>query len=276
MRRLGLSLTWGWLLLFLVAPLVIVLAISFAQPVDGIPPFGWENFLPDAADYALLAADSYYVSAFWQSMLVASLSSLFCLLIGYPMALAIARSPPNRQAFLLLLVILPFWTGFLLRITAWIGLLKDDGVLNAVLLALGVIHSPMRLLYTSVALYLGMVYCYLPFMILPLYARLSKRDPALEEAAADLGDGPWLVFWRVTFPLSLPGVVAGLLLVFIPTSGEYVIPELLGGPGAQTIGRVVWTEFFDNHDWPMAATVSIALIVLLVPAAILQWRQGDN
>jgi putrescine transport system permease protein len=192
------------------------------------------------------------------------------------MALAIARSPPNRQAFLLLLVILPFWTGFLLRITAWIGLLKDDGVLNAVLLALGVIHSPMRLLYTSVALYLGMVYCYLPFMILPLYARLSKRDPALEEAAADLGDGPWLVFWRVTFPLSLPGVVAGLLLVFIPTSGEYVIPELLGGPGAQTIGRVVWTEFFDNHDWPMAATVSIALIVLLVPAAILQWRQGDN
>jgi len=275
-RSLSLLLPWAWLLLFLLVPLVIVLAISFAQPVDGIPPFGWENFLPDPADYATLVADSYYVSAFWRSMLVASLSSFFCLLIGYPMALAIARSPPNRQSFLLLLVILPFWTGFLLRITAWIGLLKDDGVLNAALLALGIIHSPLKLLYTDVALYLGMVYCYLPFMLLPLFARLQKRDPALEEAAADLGDGPWRVFWRVTFPLSLPGVVAGLLLVFIPTSGEYVIPELLGGPGAQTIGRVVWTEFFDNHDWPMAATVSIALIVLLVPAAILQWRQGDT
>jgi putrescine transport system permease protein len=275
-QTLALLLPWAWLLLFLLLPLLIVLAISFAQPVDGIPPFGWEGGLPDPADYATLVQDSYYLSALLRSLEIATLSSLFCLLLGYPMALAIASSPPSRRSWLLLLVILPFWTGFLLRITAWIGLLKDDGIINECLLLLGLIHAPLKLLYTDWALYLGMVYGYLPFMVLPLYARLSKRDPALEEAAADLGAAPWRVFWRVTFPLSLPGVVAGLLLVFIPTSGEYVIPELLGGPSAQTIGRVVWTEFFDNHDWPMASTVAIALIALLVPAAVLQWRRGDT
>jgi putrescine transport system permease protein len=174
---------------------------------------------------------------------------------------------------LLLLVILPFWTGFLLRITAWIGLLGDGGWINGALLWLGLIREPLHLLYTQGAMYVGMVYCYLPFMVLPLYSVLSGLDPALEEAGADLGASPLTVFRLVTWPQSLPGVAAGLLLVFIPTTGEYVIPELLGGRGAETIGQVLSTEFFENHDWPMAATVAVMLIVLLLPAAGLAWRR---
>jgi putrescine transport system permease protein len=171
------------------------------------------------------------------------------------------------------MVILPFWTGFLLRITAWIGLLRDQGWINACLEWLGLIEAPLHLLYTQGAMYAGLVYAYMPFMVLPLYARLSRLDPNLAEAAADLGASPWAVFRRVIWPHSRPGVVAGMLLVFIPTTGEYVIPELLGGPGAETIGRVLWTEFFDNHDWPMAATVALALILLLLPATAYVWRR---
>jgi putrescine transport system permease protein len=209
------------------------------------------------------------------SLEIAGISAVASLLIGYPMALAIARSRPRRRSLLLLLVILPFWTGFLLRINAWIGLLKDEGWINQVLLAVHLVREPLPLLYSDFAMYVGIVYAYLPFMILPLYARLSRLDPALLEAAADLGAPPWRAFLSVTLPLSMPGVWAGLALVFIPAVGEYVIPELLGGPRAQTVGRVLWAEFFQNRDWPQAAALASALVfLLLVPAAFVQHRQG--
>ncbi len=268
-RALVLALPWGWLALFLLLPMAILLVIALAQPADGVPPF---SLALDPAAFAGLA-DPYYLAAFLLSLKLAAVSALACLLVGYPMALAIARAPPERRSLLLTLVILPFWTGFLLRMVAWIGLLRDDGWINAVLLRSGLIGVPLRLLYTDFAVYVGIVYAYLPFMVLPLYARLSRRDPALEEAAADLGAPPWRVFVRVVLPLSLPGVWAGLLLVFIPAMGEYVIPELLGGPSAETVGRVLWGEFFANHDWPTAAAVACALVaVLLLPAAVWQGR----
>jgi len=272
MRALVLLLPTIWLLAFVLVPLGIVLVIAFATSTAEIPPFALgfsgENFRQ-------LIADDFYFFAFLRSLQLAGVSSVFCLLIGYPMALAIARSPVRWRGALLTLVILPFWIGFLLRIIAWIGLLKDDGWINSFLGALGVPGAPFRLLYTGFAMYLGVAYCYLPFMFLPIYARLEKRDLALEEAAADLGASPWRVFRAVTLPLSLPGVWAGFLLVFIPALGEFVIPELLGGPGAETLGRVLWTEFFTNHDWPMASALAIFLLaVLLLPAALWQWWQG--
>jgi putrescine transport system permease protein len=261
---------WLWLAALVLAPLGLILAVSLAAPAEGIPPFAWA-LLPD--NYETLAADTYYLAAFGQSLRVAGVSALACLLIGYPMALAIARAAPRRRPLLLTLAVLPFWTGFLLRITAWIGLLRPDGWLDAALGAAGL--PPSGLLYTPTAMYLGMTYAYLPFMVLPLYARLSRRDPALEAAAADLGAPPLRVFATVTLPLSVPGIVAGLLLVFIPAMGEYVIPELLGGPGAETIGRVLWAEFFANRDWPTAsALAAVLLLVLVIPAAVWQWRQG--
>jgi len=262
----------GWLAALLgtalLAPLVCVLAVSLAAPADTIPPFAWA-FRP--ANYAGLA-DPYYLRAFAQSLVVASVSTLACLAIGYPMALAIARAPAARRGLLLTLVILPFWTGFLIRITAWIGVLKQDGWLDQALAALGL--PAAHLLYTPAAMYVGITYGYLPFMVLPLYARLSRRDPALEEAAADLGASSWVVFASVTWPLSLPGVVAGALLVFIPAMGEYVIPELMGGPGAQTVGRVLWSEFFANQDWPTAAALATVLLVVLVIPAVLWQRRA--
>lgn len=263
---------WAWLLLFVVAPVAIVAALSFSTSVPGVPPFTPLLQDPDPANYGVLTEDAFYLNAGLKSLAVAGVSSALCLLIGYPMALAIARAPERWRSLLLLLVMLPFWTGFLLRITAWIGLLRDEGWINLALGTLGL--PPLRLLYTDTAMYIGITYAYLPFMILPLYARLSRRDPLLEEAAADLGAAPWTVFRTVTWPLSLPGVAAGLALVFIPAVGEYVIPELLGGPGAQTIGRALWNEFFSNRDWPMAATVANALLLaLLVPMVALRTRQ---
>ena len=281
-RWLVLGPVWAWLLLFIAMPALIVLALSFSQAAASVPPYDplvtWNGWWPSlhllGDNYAALIDDDYYLDAALQSLLVASVSSLCCLLIGYPMALAIARAPERWRSLLLLLVMLPFWTGFLLRIVAWIGLLGDEGWINATLLSLGVIRAPLHMLYTRFAMYVGIVYCYLPFMVLPLYARLSKLDPALEEAAADLGAGPMRVFASVTLPLSLPGVAAGLALVFMPAVGEYVIPELLGGPSAQTIGRALWNEFFANHDWPMAAALANALLVgLLLPLALLRAGQ---
>ena len=259
-----------------------MLALSFSQAAASVPPYdplltwdGWRPVLHLLGDnYATLVADDYYLDAGLQSLLVASVSSLLCLLIGYPMALAIARAPEGWRSGLLLLVMLPFWTGFLLRIVAWIGLLADDGWINLALLWTGVIGAPLHMLYTRFAMYVGIVYCYLPFMVLPLYARLSRQDPALEEAAADLGAGPLGVFATVTLPLSLPGVAAGLALVFMPAVGEYVIPELLGGPSSQTIGRALWNEFFANHDWPLAcALANVLLAGLLLPLALLRAGQ---
>ncbi len=280
MRRwLVLGPVWAWLLLFVAAPAGIVVALSFSQAAASVPPYDplvtWEGWRPVlhlwGDNYAALVEDDLYLRAALQSLLVASVSSLLCLLVGYPMALAIARAPERWRSGLLLLVMLPFWTGFLLRIVAWIGLLADDGWINAALLGLGVVGSPLHMLYTRFAMYVGIVYCYLPFMVLPLYARLSRQDPALEEAAADLGGGPWRVFASVTLPLSLPGVAAGLALVFMPAVGEYVIPELLGGPASQTIGRALWSEFFANHDWPLAcALANVLLAGLLLPLALLR------
>ncbi len=262
---------WAWLTVFVVAPVLIVAALSFSTSVPGVPPFTPLLHDPDGANYAALTEDAFYLDAGLKSLVVAGVSSLLCLLIGYPMALAIARAPDRWRSGLLLLVMLPFWTGFLLRVTAWIGLLRDEGWINLALRALGL--PAARLLYTDFAMYIGITYAYLPFMILPLYARLSRRDPLLEEAAADLGATPWVGFLTVTLPLSLPGVAAGLALVFIPAVGEYVIPELLGGPGAQTIGRALWNEFFANRDWPMAAAVANALLLaLMAPMVLLRTR----
>jgi putrescine transport system permease protein len=255
------------LCLGLLAPLACILGVSLAAPRDGIPPFAWA-LLPE--NYLALA-DPYFLRAFAQSFRVAAVSTVACLLLGYPMALAIARAAPRRRGVLLTLVILPFWTGFLVRITAWIGVLKDGGWLDRALEAASL--PPAHLLYTPAAMYIGITYGYLPFMVLPLYARLARRDPALEEAAADLGASGLRVFASVTWPLSLPGVVAGCLLVFIPAMGEYVIPELLGGPGAQTVGRVLWSTFFADHDWPTAAALASVLVVLLVAPAVFWQRR---
>jgi putrescine transport system permease protein len=281
LRRVALALPALWMAVFFLAPFAILLTIAFGEATEGLPPYaaplrrgpdGWE-FAPSTASFALLVEDSFYLDALLRSLRVAAISASLCLLLGYPMALAIARAPARRQVPLLLLVMLPFWTSFLLRITAWIGILQDQGWLNGLLLALGVIEAPLTLLYTEFAMYLGITYCYLPFMVLPLYASLVKQDPALLDAAADLGAPPWRSFLTITLPLSLPGMIAGFLLVFIPAVGEFVIPELLGGPGAQLIGRVLWTEFFQNRDWPLAsALASILLVALVLPIALFQWR----
>jgi putrescine transport system permease protein len=266
-RVLVLAVPWAWLALFLLSPCAIVLLIALSEPVDAVPPFSLGH--PRLGSLLLVATDPLYCASLLLSLKVAGLSTLACLLAGYPMALAIAQSNARRRAPLLLLVMLPFWTGFLMRINAWIGLLQDDGWIDAILGVFGV--GPLHLLYTDAAMYVGIIYTYLPFMVLPLYARLSQIDPALFEAAADLGAPPRRAFLRITLPLSLPGVWAGALLVFIPAVGEYVIPELLGGPQAQLIGRVLWGEFFQNRDWPTAAAVAVALLVLLllVPAGLL-------
>jgi putrescine transport system permease protein len=272
-RLAALAVGWSWLLVLLVLPALIVLKIALSYPADSVPPYApllqGDGALHVSTDaFELLLSDPLYAAALLLSLKVAALSTAICLLAGYPMALAIARSPERRRGLLLLLVMLPFWTGFLMRINAWIGLLRDDGWINAIIVAIGL--SPVRLLYTDAAMYIGIVYTYLPFMVLPLYARLSQIDPALLEAAADLGAPPWRVFVTVTLPLSLPGVWAGALLAFVPAVGEYVIPELLGGPQAQLIGRLLWQEFFQNRDWPTASAIACALLVLLllVPGGI--------
>jgi putrescine transport system permease protein len=253
-RSWVLALPVAWSLLVLVAPLAIVALMAFAEPADGVPPYRIGLTLDNLW---LVASDPLYRDALLRSVRVAGVSTLICLVMGFPMALAIARAGPRWQNPLLLAVMLPFWTGFLMRLNAWIGLLADDGLIAR-------LPGASRLLYTDTAMYIGMVYTYLPFMVLPLYARLSRLDPALTEAAADLGAPPWRVFLRVILPLSLPGVAAGSALVFVPAIGEYVIPALLGGPQAQLIGKVLWEEFFANRDWPTASAVALWLLIVLV------------
>jgi putrescine transport system permease protein len=223
-------------------------------------------------NYAFLFTDRLYINAFLNSIKVAFISTVLCLLIGYPMAYGIARAKPATRNVLLLLVILPFWTSLLLRVYAWIGLLKANGVINNVLIWLGVIHEPLAMLYTPFAMYVGIVYSYLPFLILPLYANLEKMDWQLLEAAEDLGCRPWQAFYKITLPLSRNGILAGSMLVFIPAVGEFVIPALLGGPNALMIGRVLWDEFFSNRAWPVASAVAILLLILLVP--FMMWYQN--
>ena len=279
----GLVVVWPylWLMLFFVVPFVIVLKISFSDIDLAIPPYKplWEwdgkNALAiklNFNNYACLFTDPLYIDAFLNSIKVAFVSTVFCLLIGYPMAYGIARARPATRNILLLLVILPFWTSLLLRVYAWIGLLKANGVINNILMWLGLIHEPLPMLYTPFAMYVGIVYSYLPFFILPLYANLEKMDWQLLEAAEDLGCRPWQAFYKITLPLSRNGILAGSMLVFIPAVGEFVIPALLGGPNALMIGRILWDEFFANRAWPVASAVAIILLILLVP--FMMWYQS--
>ena len=284
-RRLVAGIPALWLTVFFLVPFLIVLKISFSEAELAIPPYAplitWLHGLPvpriHLSGYAYLFTDPLYLRSYLYSVMVAAVSTLICLLIGYPMAYAIARTGEAWRSFLLMLIVLPFWTSFLLRVYAWIGLLQNDGLINEVLLRLGLIHHPITLLQTDFSLYVGIVYSYLPFMILPLYANLEKHDMALLEAAADLGARPLTAFLRVTLPQSLPGIAAGSLLVFIPTVGEYVIPTLLGRTDQIMIGRMLSDEFFDNRDWPVASGVAILiLLALVVPIVLLQRVQHSK
>ena len=262
-----------WLIVLFLIPFIIVFKISFSEVRLAMPPyaplFEWLDGKLVAVElnfsnYAFLFTDALYVSSYLYSLKVAAVSTLLCLLLGYPMAYAIARSSPTSRNVLLMLIVLPFWTSFLLRVYAWIGLLKSNGVINNVLMSVGIIHEPLTMLQTDFAVYVGIVYSYLPFMILPLYSNLEKHDLTLIEAAADLGARPFTAFRRITLPQSLPGIIAGSLLVFIPAVGEYVIPSLLGRTDQLMIGRVLSDEFFQNRDWPVASSVAIFMLALLV------------
>ena len=252
---------WAWLLVFVAAPAAILLAIALAEADSGLPPFrlAWS-----VTGFATLFEDAYYLDALLTALRIAAMTAACCLVIGYPMAMGIARVAPGRRVLLLALLMLPFWTGFLLRVGAWIGLLRDQGWINGVLMALGVTEAPLPLLYSEGAMLVGMVHSYLPFAVLPLFAALLRLDPTLGEAAADLGAGPATAFVTVTLPVTAPAAAAGFLLVFIPAAGEFVIPELMGPPEAQLVGRVLWQEFFQNHDWPVASALAVALLVLLL------------
>jgi len=276
LRRTLLGLPLLWLAVFALLPLVLAVKISLSQMQLGVPPYlplwnadgAWQG---TTANYTLIASDSLYLDAYLNSVRIAAVSTLLALLIGYPMVYAIVRAPSAWRTPLLILVLLPFWTSFLIRVYAWVGLLRPSGLVNAALISLGVVDAPLRLLNTEFAVYLGMVFCYLPFMLLPLYARLEKLDGTLIEAALDLGATHFRTFWRITVPLSLPGVYAGCLLVFVPAVGEFIIPELLGGADVLMIGKVLWSEFFSNRDWPVSAAVACVLLaVLAVPIAVLQ------
>jgi putrescine transport system permease protein len=285
-QRFGLAVPYAWLLLFFLAPFLLVLKISLADPVVAQPPFTplydatrppGERLHASLENYRFVLADRLYVLTYLNSIQLAAVSTALCLLIGYPMAYGIARARPGTRNTLLLLVILPFWTSFLLRVYAWMGILNSRGTLNSLLLWAGLVDRPLELLYTNTAVFLGMVYSYLPFMILPLYANLARLDLELLDAAADLGGRPWQVFLDVTLPLSLPGVIAGCMLVFIPAIGEFVIPALLGGDDTLMIGRVVYDEFFLNRDWPVASTVAVLLLgLLVVPIAIFQRYEAQG
>ncbi|WP_298254147.1 ABC transporter permease subunit [Bradyrhizobium sp.] len=283
--RLAAIAPYVWMALFFLVPFLFVLKISLSQTAIAQPPYtpvfsldeGWEAIKTAFAalsldNFRLLVSDDLYVLSYLRSLAVAGVSTAILLLIGYPIAYGMARLPQRWQGVAMMLVIVPFWTSFLIRIYAWINILQHDGLLNQILLALHVVSKPMVWLSTDSAMYLGIVYSYLPFMILPLYATLSKMDPALLEAAADLGASPRQAFWRVTFPLSLPGVGAGALLCFIPIVGEFVIPDLLAGSNALMIGQTLWLEFFNNKDWPTASAVAVVLLLLLLAPLLLYDR----
>jgi len=268
-RKAVIAVPYFWLLLFFLAPFGIVLAISMADAAIAIPPFRWGSDLNGILDslnynYGLLVQDPLYWYGYLNSLKIAAISTVLCLVLGYPMAYGIARASGAWRNILLLLVILPFWTSFLLRIYAWMGMLNNHGAINNVLMFLHIIHEPVQLMYTNFAVYIGIVYSYLPFMILPLYANLERLDMNLNEAAMDLGSRPWRTFLDITLPLSLPGIIAGGMLVFIPATGEYVIPTLLGRADSPMIGRVLFDEFFLNRDWPVASAVAVVLLFLLV------------
>ena len=269
--RFVIALPFVWLVVFFLLPFALVLAIAFGTNApDSAPPVALGLSLEN---FKLLFTDDLYVAAWLSSLRIAATATLVCLLLGYPMAYAIARAAPGRRPLLLMLVILPFWTSFLIRVYAWMGLLAENGILNQFLRWSGLASDPGTILGTEWAVQLGIVYAYLPFMVLPLYAALEKLDTGLLEAAADLGATPFAAFLTITLPLSLPGIVAGCLLVFIPAVGEFVIPDVLGGTDTLMIGKVLWDEFFTNSDWPLASAVAICLLVLLVGPIVLFQRQ---
>jgi putrescine transport system permease protein len=278
LRRVILGATTAWLIAFTLLPVLIVAAVSLSEPRLGAPPFTpllewgegiWPTFNGTIASYLTVASDSLYIAALVSSLRIAASSAMITLVIAYPMAYAIARASDRARFALLMLVILPFWTSFLIRTYAWTGLLNTNGLINNTLIDLGVISQPLTLLHTEFAVHLGIVYSYLPFMVLPIYAVLERMDWSLIEAAQDLGSRPYRAFFRVTLPLSLPGVFAGLLLVFIPALGEFIIPDLLGGPDTLMLGRVLWTEFFNNRDWPLASALAVLLLVIVLLSALL-------
>jgi putrescine transport system permease protein len=286
-QRLIVLVPYLWLVAFFLVPFLIVLKISFAQTVIAQPPYvpvldlaaGWQGLKAFLAGlsldaYTLLGSDTLYLSSYLRSLEIAALSTAMLLTLGLPIAYAITRSPRRWQGVLVLAVVLPFWTSFLIRIYAWINILQREGLLNDALTALGLIDQPIAWLATDKAIYIGIVYSYLPFMVLPIYATLEKLDESLLEAAADLGCPRWKAFWLITVPLALPGIAAGLLLCFIPIVGEFVIPDLLGGSAKVMIGQTLWTEFFSNKDWPVASAVAmVLLLLLLVPILIYQRLQ---
>jgi putrescine transport system permease protein len=285
LRRTLIGLPFLWLGVFFLLPLLFVLAISFAESADSVPPFrpllaiGPAGLHSQAtlANYRELAAGCLRV--YGTSLGNAALATLLCLIVGYPIAWAIARAPGVWRYVFLFFVMLPFWTSFLIRVYAWIALLQPSGLINRLLLAAGLIDHPILLLYNGFSVELGLVYSYLPFMVLPLYGSLVRLDESLVEAAADLGARPPQVFARVVLPLTLPGIAAGVVLVFIPAVGEFVIPDLLGGPRTLMVGKLLWQEFFDNVDWPAASAIAVALVVVLtLPLLVAQrvLREGDR
>lgn len=269
-----LGIPYLWLSLFLVLPFLMVFKISFSEMAFGMPPYDslltFNDYVLDVHinlnNYRTFFLDDFYVTSYLNSLKVAAFSTIGCLLIGYPMAYTIARSGTLMRSVLLTMVVLPSWTSFLLRVYAWMGILQENGTLNQFLMYIGLIQTPIQFLYTEFAIYLGLIYAYLPFMVLPLYVSLSKMDWLLLQAAADLGARPFKAFIRITLPMTMPSIITGSLLVFIPTVGEFVVPDLLGGSSSKMIGRVVWAEFFTNRDWPLAAALAtVMLLILLIP-----------
>jgi len=281
-RRYATAIPYLWLLVFFLAPFAIILKISLADPVIAQPPFtplfdDAGSFQGTLDNFTFLLGDKLYAITYLKSVLMAAGATVLCLLLGFPMAYGIARASSATRGILLLLIVLPFWISFLLRVYAWMGLLNNYGVINNFLMWIGLIEQPIAMMYTDFAIYIGLVYSYLPFMILPLYATLEQMDLDLVDAAQDLGATRSQAFWDITWPLARAGVIAGCLLVFIPSMGEYVIPYLLGGPESLLIGRVLFDEFFVNRDWPMASSVAIILLLLLVvPIVFLQRSQARN
>jgi len=281
-RWIVVAIPYLWLLVLFLIPFLIVLKISFSLTAVAQPPYTPVFSLADGFsglvdtfreltidNYLWLTEDALYLNAYLSSLWIALVSTFLTLLIGYPIAYGMARAPKKWQATLVMLVILPFWTSFLIRVYAWIGILKKEGLLNQFLEWIGLIDEPLTILNTNWAVYIGIIYSYLPFMVLPLYAALERLDHTLLEAAADLGSPPSRSFWQITFPLSLPGVVAGCFLVFIPVTGEFVIPDLLGGSDTLMIGKTLWSEFFNNRDWPLASAVAVILLLILVIPIVL-------
>ena len=276
-RHLVIGVPFLWLFLFFMLPFFIVLKISFAEADVAIPPYTdvytWvENkftLVLNLGNYIFLSEDALYLAAYMGSLKMATISTLLCLVIGFPMAYAIARADKDKQMVLLLLIMMPTWTAILIRVYAWMGILSNNGLLNGFLMWLGLINEPLQILNTNIAVYIGVVYSYLPFMILPLYANLVKHDQSLLEAASDLGSSTFNSFWKITVPLSKNGIIAGCMLVFIPVVGEFVIPELLGGPETLMIGKVLWQEFFNNRDWPVASALAVVMLAILIVPIIL-------